>query len=65
VAVFKQAVKKKWAWCGRDLSINKRHVRIDWANIIAWYSKYLTKMKKLRAEGRQTFYLDESWIDTY
>jgi len=31
---------------------------------IAWRSKYLTKMKQFRAEGRQTFYLDESWIDT-
>jgi hypothetical protein len=37
---------------------------IEQADTIAWHLKYLIKMKQCRADGKEIFYLDKSWIDT-
>lgn len=43
---------------------NKREFLIEWSDIVMWRSKYLTEVRKLRREGKEIFYLDESWLDT-
>lgn len=44
--------------------VDKRRVLIERADIVAWRSKYLTKIRQCRSEGQNVFYLDESWVDT-
>ncbi|XP_022163493.1 uncharacterized protein LOC111028993 [Myzus persicae] len=32
-------------------------------DLVAWRQKYLKKIKQYRAEGRQIYYLDETWVN--
>ncbi len=43
---------------------NKRVVLLERADIVDWRSRYLVQMKHFREEGRELFYLDETWIDS-
>lgn len=43
---------------------SKRLVLIERADIVSWRCKYLTAVTRLRSEGREVFYLDESWVDS-
>jgi hypothetical protein len=42
----------------------KRHILIEKPKIVSWYHKYLVQMKRFREEGKEIFYVDESWVDT-
>jgi hypothetical protein len=42
----------------------KRLFLIERADIFQWRLKFLTQMKQARTEGREIFYLHESWVDT-
>ncbi|XP_063237876.1 uncharacterized protein LOC134539624 [Bacillus rossius redtenbacheri] len=43
---------------------DKRVVLLERADIVRWRSKYLTEMKKIRKDGKEKFFLDETWVDT-
>jgi hypothetical protein len=49
----------KWRKCQ-----SKRKLLIERADIVAWRSKYLVKMRQYREEGRPVLCVDESWADS-
>jgi hypothetical protein len=44
--------------------ISKRKILIERPDIVNWQRRYLVKIKALCSEGRQIFYIDESWVDS-
>jgi hypothetical protein len=50
-----------FVWKGAQ---SKRLFLIERSDIVQWRLKFLTQMKQARTEGREIFYLDESWVDT-
>lgn len=42
----------------------KRLILVERHDIIEWRCRYLTQVKQLRNEGRQLFYIDETWVDS-
>jgi transposase len=48
----------RWKKCG-----TKRRILIERADIVYWRCRYLQSLKKFR-EGREIFYLDETWVDS-
>jgi transposase len=49
----------KWRKCQ-----SKCKFLIERADIVAWRSKYLVKMKQYQEEGRPILYVDEPWVDS-
>jgi hypothetical protein len=43
---------------------SKRRILIEKPEFVPWHHKYLVQMKRFREEGKETFYVDESWIDS-
>lgn len=46
-------------------TLNKRRLIMESARIVAWRYRYLSRLNKLRAEGCEIVYLDETWYDTH
>jgi hypothetical protein len=44
--------------------IDKQLDLIERADIVAWRSEYLIKIKKWAEDEKENFYLEESWVDT-
>jgi hypothetical protein len=44
--------------------LSKRKIFIERPDIVIWRGRYLVNIKTVRSEGRQIFYLDESWVDS-
>lgn len=42
---------------------NKRVLLLERADIVHWRSRFLVQIKHMREDGKEVFYLDESWID--
>jgi hypothetical protein len=49
----------RWKKC-----LSKPKILIERPDIVNWRGRYLVKIKALRSEGRQIFYVDESWVDS-
>jgi hypothetical protein len=45
-------------------SNSKRRILIEKPEIVSWCHKYLVQMKRFREQGKEMFYVDESWIDS-
>lgn len=55
--LLKEVLKFKY------LKRNRKSGLIEQNEIIVWRVKYLQQIRKLRAEGRKIYYLDETWLN--
>lgn len=45
-------------------AVSKRKILVERHDIIDWRCRYLMRMRRIREDNRNIFFLDESWIDS-
>jgi hypothetical protein len=45
-------------------SVNKRKVLVERRDFIDWRCRYLIKMRQAREKLKNTFLIDETWVDS-
>lgn len=47
----------------RYVTRNRKSILLDREDLITWRQSYLVDIKKFREEGKQIYYLDETWVN--
>ncbi|XP_068082557.1 uncharacterized protein [Anabrus simplex] len=74
IPVLEKEIKWKWSPTSlrkvlKDMGFvwkkvqNKRVLLLERADVVDWRARFLVQIKHAREEGKEVFYLDESWID--